>query len=145
MKTKFLMTVSALVLSSTMAFAALTTETVVAGLQGQGYTRVEVKTGPTQTKFEAIKGSEKLEVIYDNASGNVLKTETGTVGLLESIRGGVYYDDRGSDFLSVDDNGADTSDSSSDDNGGDTSGHGNDDHGGDDNGGNSGGNGGDDS
>ena len=145
MKTKFLMTVSALVLSSTMAFAALTTETVVADLQGQGYTRVEVKTGPTQTKFEAIKGSEKLEVIYDNASGNVLKTETGTVGWYESTRDGVYYDDRGRDFLSVDDNGADTSDSSSDDNGGDTSGHGNDDNGADDNGGNTSGNGGDDS
>jgi hypothetical protein len=80
-------------------------------------------------------------VIYDNATGNELKREVGTVGLLENTTEGVFYDDRGRDFLSGDDNGDDSSDDSSDDNGGDTSGNGNDDNGGDDNGGNSGGNG----
>lgn len=140
MKIKLLMTVSALVLSSTMAFAALSTDSVVADLQAQGYSRIEVKTGPTQTKIEAIKGSDKLEVIYDTATGAELTREMGSVGLLESTTEGVFYDDRGRDFLTGDDNGADTSDGASDDNGGDTSGHGNDDTGGDDNGGTSGGN-----
>lgn len=140
MKTKLFMTVSALVFSTTMAFAALSTDTVVADLQTQGYTRIEVKTGPTQTKIEAINGTEKLQVIYDNATGNELKREVGTVGLLENTTEGVFYDDRGRDFISGDDNGDDSSDDSSDDNGGDTSGNGNDDNGGDDNGGNSGGN-----
>lgn len=138
MKIKLLMTVSALVLSTSMAFAALNTETVVTGLKADGYTRIEVKTGPTQTKVEAINGTEKLEVIYDNATGNELKREVGTVGLLENITEGVFYDDRSRDFISGDDNGEDSSEGSSDDNGDDSSGNGND-----DNGGNSGGNGGD--
>jgi hypothetical protein len=44
---------------SANAALALTAEEIVLDLQGQGYTRVEVKVGATQIKVEAIRGTEK--------------------------------------------------------------------------------------
>ncbi len=131
---------------------SLTTNEVVSDLQGQGYTRVEVKVGPTQMKVEAIRGSEKLEIIYDTVSGRVLKSETEQVGAGENTAPGVSVRERGEDFVEVrsssDDDGSDdgaddnggvghdedgsegSDDSGSDDDGSDD--HGGDDHGGDD-------------
>ena len=44
----------------------------------KGYTFVEVKVGPTQTKVEAIMGSTKVEVVYDNETDEIIKQETET-------------------------------------------------------------------
>ncbi len=44
-------------------------------LQAQGYTRVEIDEGPTQTKVEAVRGNEKLEYVFDRATGQILKQE----------------------------------------------------------------------
>ena len=41
----------------------------------EGYTYVEVKVGPTQTKLEAVKGDRKVEVVYDNATNAIIKQE----------------------------------------------------------------------
>lgn len=131
MKTKLFMTVSALVLSSSMAFAALSTNGVVADLQAQGYSRIEVETGPTQTKIEAINGTEKLEVIYDNATGAELKREVYADGSLENGPDGVFFDNSGRDFIGGDDNGDVSAEDMSDDNGSDTSDSGDDDNGSD--------------
>ena len=70
---------AAFALSGSIAFAAITADDVVKTYQDAGYTRIEVTTGPTQIKVEAIKEGQKIEVIYDKESGDVVKTETTTV------------------------------------------------------------------
>lgn len=136
---------SALILSATMSFAAVTADSLVTAYQAQGYTRIEVKTGPTQIKVEAVKGTTKVEVIYDAATGAILDQETSRAKRKD--RGtGVEVSTENRDFLNANghdnngDNGND--DHGSDDHGADNdhSGHGsghdmNDDHGNDDNGG----------
>lgn len=68
---------SALIFAASMSYAAVTANELVLAYQAQGYTRVEVKTGLTQIKVEAVKGTTKVEVIYDTATGAILKQETG--------------------------------------------------------------------
>lgn len=106
---------TAFVLSAGTAFAAVTPEQIAADYTAQGYTRVEIRTGPTQMKVEAIRGTEKLEVIIDTATGTVLKSETETVGAFENTRPGVSVRDRNRDFLRV--ASADDEHDSADDNG----------------------------
>ena len=62
--------VAALVLSGSMAMAAVTTEQLVADLQAEGYTWIEVKRGPTQIKIEAVRGTSKTETIIDAETGS---------------------------------------------------------------------------
>ena len=56
---KLMMTTMAGVFAASMSFAAITTDAIVSDFQAQGFTRVEVKVGPTQMKVEAIRGAEK--------------------------------------------------------------------------------------
>ena len=118
------------------AALALTAQDVINTLSAAGYTRIEVKTGPTQTKVEAIRGTEKLEVIYDNASGDTLKSEVQAVEPGENTAPGVSVRNRNRDFLRGDgnddanDGGADNNDDDGDNAGDD--GDNNDDDGDDD-------------
>ena len=118
------------------AALALTAQDVINTLSARGYTRIEVKTGPTQTKVEAIRGTEKLEVIYDNASGDTLKSEVQAVEPGENTAPGVSVRNRNRDFLRGDgnddanDGGADNNDDDGDNAGDD--GDNNDDDGDDD-------------
>ena len=132
MKTRLTLLVAAIAFSGSMAFAALSTQDLVDQLGAQGYTRVEVKVGPTQTKVEAIRGTEKLEVVYDNASGETLKSETGTVEAGDDTAPGVSIRNRKHDF--VDGNGNHDDEGVNDDEADDNSGtdDGDDDHEGDD-------------
>ena len=161
MKTKLLITVSALVMSGSFAFAQVSTEVVqppveevtpevvltpveaqIARLGLEGFKRFEVKTGLTQTKIEAINPEtlDKLEIVIDSTTGFVLSEEAGKAGMFENIKEGTVYRTRNRDFVEVDDNGADTSedsddsndDNSDDDNGADTSGNSSDDDSSDD-------------
>lgn len=133
---------------------ALTADDVIADLSGQGYTRIEIKTGPSQMKVEAIRGTEKLEVVYDRASGDVLKTETEMVDDRDNTVPGVSVRERSRDFVrernrervrdgnpsrghdSDDDHGQGrgSDDDSDDDHGRGSDDHGSDDHGSDDHG-----------
>ena len=135
MKTKLLVTVSALILSGSMAFAQASefAEARITALQAEGYSRLEVKTGLTQTKIEAIDlaNNKKLEIVIDSATGVVLSEEISTIGFLENRTEGVFYRTRNRDFVDADDNGADTSDDEDDDNGADTSDNADDDNGAD--------------
>jgi uncharacterized membrane protein YgcG len=116
---RMLMTTAAAMFAGTMAFGAITSDSVITDLQSQGYTRVEVKVGPTQMKVEAIKGTSKVEVIYDIATGTVLKRETGTVGAFENTTPGVQVRDRDRDFVRVSGSDDSSDDDSNDDHGGD--------------------------
>ena len=124
--------IAALYALPTASFAAIDTDGLVAGYQADGYTAIEVTRGPNQTKVEAVRGSSKVEVVYDNATGAALKSEHDTAEADDDIKPGVSVRDRNRDFTgdddSADDNGSD--DNGSDDNGDDDNG---DDHDGNDN------------
>ena len=102
--------VAALVLSGSMAMAAVTTEQLVADLQAEGYTWIEVKRGPTQIKIEAVRGTSKTETIIDAETGAILKSETEDANAAEQARIGVKVRERvrNRDFLRIGrDDGAD--------------------------------------
>ncbi len=128
-----------LVLTTTRVQAEVTPQSVIADYQAQGYARIEVRSGLTQIKVEAIRGTEKVEVILDKTTGAVLKTETYPVGLFENSTPGVSVRERNRDFVRVvnrnDDDSADDNDDSTDDNGGSRNRSGSDDGPSDDSGG----------
>ena len=144
MKRILLMT-AALIVAGTMASAAITAQSLVDSFKAQGFTRIEVKTGLTQIKVEAIKGTTKVETIYNMATGQVLKTETEAVGVFDDTAPGIELSDRNRDFLRLASNDGDSNDgdSSDDDSSDDDSDHGDDDSG-DDHGSDNSGHGSDD-
>lgn len=104
----FSTTLVVLLCSTGLSMAAITTDAVVADLQAQGYTNIEVRTGPTQVKVEAVRGTEQLEVVYDKATGEVLKQESGLAGAEDDLSTGVSLRDEDEDFVGgdVDDDGS---------------------------------------
>ena len=118
------------------------TDQVVADLTAKGYTHIEIKVGATTVKVEANNGTNTVEVTYDKATGEIIKSESGRVGAGDDTAPGVEVetgDDNGSDDDSEDDDsghhgsgsGSDDDDDSDEDHSG--SGHdGSDDDSGDD-------------
>ena len=118
------------------AFAqAITAQSVIADYTNQGFSRIEVRDGLTQIKVEAFRntgnGIEKVEVIWDKATGVALKTETGTAGFWENKSPDVRLRTEDRDFLRSesdddsnddDEDGDDSDDDSSDDDSDDNSG-----------------------
>jgi hypothetical protein len=149
MTIRFVSTVAALVLLGGMAAAQSSVEGIISDLQSQGFTSFEVKNGATQSKVEAVRGTEQVEIVIDRASGAVLSTEVGVASARDQGRVGISVRDRSNrDFTranrSSDDNPASSrnrsrsgddssrsrsSEASSRSRGGDD--HGADDHGGD--------------
>jgi hypothetical protein len=78
LKTRLLTYTAVLALSAGAAFAAIDGNRLAKDYLAEGYTWVEVKVGPTQTKVEAVKDGRKVEVIYDNATGDIIKQENET-------------------------------------------------------------------
>ncbi|TNC69837.1 hypothetical protein [Rubellimicrobium roseum] len=95
----FLATTAVMALSTGAALAQSAAEEVIAGLQAQGYTRIEVKEGPTQMKVEAIQGDTKLEYVYDRATGQVLSREVERVDGDDDTAPGVEIDREDEDFV----------------------------------------------
>lgn len=52
---------------------------VVSSLQAQGFSRIEVDTGPTQARFTAMQGNQMNVFVYDCVSGALLGQNTGSV------------------------------------------------------------------
>lgn len=145
---------AAMLFAGSAVFAEATSNPVVGKFvtdyRAEGYTRFEVRSGLTQVKIEAFRGTEKVEVILDKTTGEVLKTETETAGLFDGTKSGVFIRERDRDFLRSDsdddsndddEDGDDSDDDSSDDDSDDNSGgsddsddDSNDDNGGDRNG-----------
>jgi len=121
MRLRVLGLAAALMMTTSLAQAAWDVDAVTQSYLDQGYTRIEVKIGPTQAKIEAIKDGTKLEVIYDLATGDVVKTETDAVEADDNTTPGVFIRKDDEDF-----GGGGSNDDSDDDM--------NDDHGGDDDG-----------
>lgn len=70
---------AAFALSGNFALAAITADDLVRTYQDSGYIWIEVTTGVTQIKVEAIKEGQKIEVVYDIETGTALTTETSTL------------------------------------------------------------------
>lgn len=98
MKSKFILT-AALMVSGSMAFAGMTAEQIAADLQAQGYTRIAIKQGPSQIKAEAMRGTERLETVYDAASGDVLKSSVRGISADDHTDTGVSVRSRDRDFV----------------------------------------------
>lgn len=77
MKRILLATTAVLTVTAAAARAETAVEQVIAGLQAQGFTDIEVTTGPNQVKVEASGGGRELEYVYDRFSGEVLMQEAG--------------------------------------------------------------------
>lgn len=75
LKTRLLCYSAAIMLTTSAAFAAIDGNALADAYLAEGYTFVQVKVGPTQTKVEAIKGDLKVEVIYDNETQDIIKRE----------------------------------------------------------------------
>jgi hypothetical protein len=103
LRTKLMMFTAAAALSANIAFAAINPQALADAYIKEGYTYVEVKVGPTQTKLEAVKGDRKVEVIYDNASGKPIKTEFEDADDDYAGKSGVEIEDTDRDFTDSDD------------------------------------------
>ena len=125
-------------LAASSAQAAVDPETLGREWWSQGFTGIEVTVGRSQVKVEGIRDGQKVEVIYDAATGAELKRETGVAEAGDDIHNGISIRQRNRDFVRADrhDDDDDHGGSSDDDSGDDDSGSGHD----DDNSGSGGGN-----
>lgn len=130
-------------LAASSAQAAVDPETLGREWWSQGFTGIEVTVGRSQVKVEGIRDGQKVEVIYDAATGAELKRETGVAEAGDDIHNGISIRQRNRDFVRADRNdddddhgGSSDDDSGDDDSGDDNSGSGHD----DDNSGSGGGN-----
>ena len=98
---------------------ALTAQEVIDSLSAQGFTRIEVRVGPSQIKAEGIRGTEKVEIIYDAASGAMLKSESEPVGVSDNTAPGVTIREQARNFVRVVRRSGDDSGEAGDDHGGD--------------------------
>lgn len=125
-------------LAASSAQAAVDPETLGREWWSQGFTGIEVTVGRSQVKVEGIRDGQKVEVIYDAATGAELKRETGVPEAGDDIHNGISIRQRNRDFVRADrhDDDDDHGGSSDDDSGDDHGGSGHD----DDNSGSGGGN-----
>ena len=100
---------------SGMAMAASLNDQIVESLQSRGFGYIEIKNGPSQTKVEAIGDGQKLELVYDNASGAILKQEQERAGAGDQGREGVEISSRNDDFVDGQGNDGNDDDSNDDD------------------------------
>ncbi len=91
----------AVAMSAGVAMASPFDDQIISGLQSQGFERIEIRTGLTQVKVEAIRGRDKVEIIYDLATGAVLSQQTGRISNGERVVPGVESRSENRDFVSV--------------------------------------------
>jgi len=118
-KTLFPLTTAALLMGS-VAIADPFAEAVVKNLQDLGYDYIEVKRGQSQLKAEAVRGDQKLEVVYDLATGQIISREDEWADDDYVGRSGVEIRTENRDFLDDDDDsgrGSDDDDDNDDDSG----------------------------
>jgi hypothetical protein len=116
MKKLLLTTTAFFGLLAGVASATPFTDQVITGLQAQGFDHIEIVQGVTQLKVEAIRGTSTVEIVYDLATGTVLKQETGTVEPGNDTTPGVEIASDDTDFVDeADDATDDTPDTSGSD------------------------------
>lgn len=139
LKSKLMMFTAALALSTGIAQAAITADDILQSYKDGGFSAIEVRETATTVKVEAVKDGVKLELVYDKASGDVIKRQQRAIG----ADGTVIGDHQSGSHDGIDDDEDDHHGSGSDDDddhdhgddhGGDSGHDGDDDHGGHDGG-----------
>lgn len=102
-KTIFLAGVTGAALLGSTAFAGVDTNALSQQLLDKGFTGIEIKVGATQVKVEGVLNGVKYEMVYDDATGALIKQETSTARASDSTSSVVQVVDTGRDF--TDDNG----------------------------------------
>ena len=98
---KTVMTAVFATFTGTMVLAQSATDQIINDLTGQGFDRIEIDNGIDQIKAEAIRGTQKLEVVYDRATGNILKQEVERVDSDDDTRPGIEIRNRDRNFVDV--------------------------------------------
>jgi len=98
--TVFVMAVA--MISGSAAAADPFTDRVITEFRELGFQSIEVKNGPTQVKVEGIRGNREYEVVYDRATGRILKQEQGLADSRKIDRDGVEVQQRDRDFVGAD-------------------------------------------
>lgn len=135
---KPLIFIAGLAFSASMA-QAITVDDVVKTYQDAAYSAIEVKESPNQIKVEGVKDGVKVEVVYDKATGDVVKRESEAAGVGDS-NSGLEVSSTDHDFTGDDSGDDDSSDDGVSDDGpdhdvgDDNGGSGHDDSGHDDSG-----------
>lgn len=89
-------------------------DAVVRDFQSQGYEYIEIERGRTQLKAEGVRGNRELEVVYDLATGRIVKRESGPADSSYVGRRGVEFDRSNRDFVRDDDDDDDFDDNDDD-------------------------------
>ena len=89
-------------------------DAVVKNLQDLGYEYIEIERGQTQLKAEGVRGNRDIEVIYDLATGQIIKQESGRADSDYIGRSGVEIDVANRDFVGDDSSGRSRDDSDDD-------------------------------
>lgn len=74
-------------------------DSVVRNLQNLGYDYIEIDRGRTQLKAEGVRGTEELSVVYDLATGRIIRQETGRADAWYVGRDGLEIRSRDRDFV----------------------------------------------
>ena len=74
-----LFTAAAAAFSANLAYAAIDQHALADSYIADGYSYVEIKQGPTQTKLEAIKDGVVVDVVYSNETGEIISQESQAV------------------------------------------------------------------
>ena len=102
MRKHFVPLTAAAVIAGTTAGADPFIDSVVKNLQELGYEYIEIERGQTQLKAEGVRGNRELEVIYDLATGQIIKQESGRADAEYIGRSGVEIDVANRDFVGDD-------------------------------------------
>ncbi len=103
MKPHFALTLTASVFAATMAASDSLTDSLVSSFRADGYSYIEIDRGRTQIKLEAVRGTQKVEIIVDRETGEELKREVEGADDDDVGRTGLRVRDRNRDFLDDDD------------------------------------------
>jgi hypothetical protein len=99
MRRILLMAAAGALICGSVASAEITTDSLVQHYRAEGYQFIEVTRGRSQIKVEAVKGSQKIEVIYDALTGAILKSEVEAARGTDIGRTGLQLRARDRDFL----------------------------------------------
>jgi len=103
---------------STMAFAQSIDDQIITEYTAKGFSRIDITSGVNQTKVEAIRGRQKVAVVYDNTTGRILQQDVERVRSNDETTPGVTTGTGSSDFV---DGSGNSRDDDSNDNGTDDS------------------------
>jgi hypothetical protein len=74
-------------------------DAVVRNFQDLGYEFIEIDRGRTQLRAEGVRGNEELTVIYDLATGRIIRQSTGRADDWYIGRSGIEINSRDRDFV----------------------------------------------